>query len=191
MSQYPQYLSPKETGQTFKENALIKAQCFYQFLKSQPMDCQNLWVIGEDSGLEVKALDGKPGIYSARYKKPQASDADNLNHLLHEMKAIAEDKRHARFICHIVAFSKTQTLSCQGVVKGYIMTEGKYQQLEKKRSLIPLLWPTNWPRFGYDPVFVPEGEKKSFFDLGVHYKNRHSHRFQAVKKLKLMLESTR
>lgn len=151
------YQAPAETGSSFEENARIKAQALRQ---KKPQE----WVLGEDSGLEVPALDNAPGIYSARYAGLNATDKDNLNLLLRNMKPFVDEKRSASFVSHIVAFSPTgKEYSAQGKVEGYIAHK-----------------PMGDKGFGYDPVFIPKGETRSFAQLGMEYKNYSSHRFHAI-----------
>ena len=157
----PEYRGPEETGSSFEENARIKAQALG---KLKPKE----WVLGEDSGLEVSALNNAPGIYSARYAGPEATDTDNLNLLLQNMKSFANNKRSACFVSHIVALSpKGNEYSVQGRVEGYIAHN-----------------PMGEKGFGYDPIFVPKREILSFAQLGIEYKNHSSHRFHAIQKIK-------
>ncbi len=153
----PDYQGPEETGSSFEENARIKAQALQ---KRKPKE----WVLGEDSGLEVPALNNAPGIYSARYAGLGATDTDNLNLLLKNMKHLTGERRSAAFISHIVALSpEGKNHSIQGKVEGHIIYE-----------------PIGSEGFGYDPIFIPKGETKSFAQLGVEYKNNYSHRAKAV-----------
>ena len=149
--------APEETGSSFKENARIKAQA----LKThKPKE----WVIGEDSGLVVPALNNEPGIYSARYAGPHATDKENLDLLLHNMKYLKDEKRYAVFISHIFAFSPTgKEYSIEGKIEGYISHT-----------------PQGDKGFGYDPVFMPKNENQSMAQLGLDYKNNYSHRAQAI-----------
>ena len=154
------YQVPEEIGFSFEENARIKAQALR---KQKPRE----WILGEDSGLEVPALNNAPGIYSARYAGPGATDTDNLNLLLKNMKHLKGEKRSAAFISHIFALSpEGKNYSVQGKVEGHIT----YESIGTKG-------------FGYDPVFIPKGETKSFAQLGTEYKNNHSHRAKAVQML--------
>ena len=156
----PGYQAPEETGSSFEENARIKAQTLK---KQKPQE----WVLGEDSGLVVSALAEAPGIYSARYAGPEATDKDNLNLLLKNMKAFSDEKRSAFFVCHIVAFSPLgKEYSVQGKIEGHITREAIGDK-----------------GFGYDPVFIPKGETQSLAQLGVGYKNQTSHRFRAIQLL--------
>lgn len=153
--------SAEETGLSFVENAILKAR----------HACQHtgLPAIADDSGLEVDALDGEPGIYSARYAGEDASDADNNAQLLAELAAVATESRTARFQC-VIAFMRhaedPTPLIFQGTWEGVILEE-----------------PRGTNGFGYDPLFyVPEMEKTAA-ELDPADKNRVSHRAQALQKL--------
>ena len=147
----------KETGLSFRENAYIKAKTTSDFLK---MDS-----IGDDSGLVVDALGGAPGIYSARYAGEGASDNDNNEKLLSELKG--EKNRNARFVCCIslVLVSGTQEFF-EGECHGQITQEKRGQS-----------------GFGYDPVFYVSQYGKTMAELGPDIKNRISHRAIASEKL--------
>ena len=155
---------PEEIGSSFKENAQIKA---YALKTLKPKE----WVIGEDSGLEVPALGNAPGVYSARYAEPAATDQDNLDLLLKNMESLPDEKRSACFVSHIVVLSpEGKEYSFKGRVEGRIARE-----------------PIGNAGFGYDPVFIPKGETRSFAQLGVEYKNHSSHRFRAIQKIKSII----
>lgn len=160
------YASPPENGKTFLENARIKA-------KSLAAVKSGVWVVGEDSGLEVEGLGNNPGIFSARYAGEKASDAENNAKVLKMLKIRSPLMRKARFRCALVAFSPDgKEHAFEGVVEGQIAdkirgTEG----------------------FGYDVIFIPEGESKTFAELGLAFKNRVSHRAQAIKKFAEILFS--
>ncbi|GHC12090.1 RdgB/HAM1 family non-canonical purine NTP pyrophosphatase [Cerasicoccus arenae] len=149
-----------ETGQTFAANARLKAEALR--LKATPGD----WVLADDSGLEVDALDGAPGIYSARYAGPDATDADNMAKLLDALQGRAPHERGARFACCLVllgtGFDQTFTGHCPG------------QILEQ---------PIGDAGFGYDPLFAPDGYEESFAQLGAVVKDRISHRAHACQLL--------
>lgn len=157
----PNYTNTKETGSSFVENARLKAQ---DLKKHKP----KYWVLGEDSGLEVPALNKAPGIYSARYAGSKATDLNNMNLLLKNMEPFTQKKqREAYFISHIVALSPTGHEFCaKGIIHGHISYKA-----------------TGENGFGYDPIFVPKGETLSFAELGVEYKNKSSHRFYAIKNI--------
>jgi len=162
----PDYKSSKETGFSFEENARIKAKDLKKIKPKQ-------WVLGEDSGLEVPALNNAPGVFSARYAGPKATDMDNLNLLLSNMKGLSDHKRVANFISCIIALSpEGKEYFFQGKIEGYITTA-----------------PIGTEGFGYDPVFIPRNYKKSLAELGIKYKNRFSHRAQAVNGFLKLLNS--
>ena len=151
----------EETGLTFVENAILKARNAAQHTR--------LPALADDSGLEVDALHGAPGIYSARYAGPQASDAENLEKLLAMLKDVPEEKRGARFQCVLVylrhALDPTP-LICQGTWEGRILTA-----------------PRGASGFGYDPVFFVPTHACSAAELPPETKNALSHRGQALRRL--------
>jgi len=150
-----------ETGLTFVENAILKARNAAQHT--------GLPALADDSGLEVDALNGAPGIYSARYAGPKASDAENLEKLLGMLKDLPEQKRGARFQCVLVylrhALDPTP-LICQGTWEGRILTA-----------------PRGSNGFGYDPVFFVPTHAASAAELPAEIKNALSHRGQALRQL--------
>lgn len=152
----------REKGKTFKENAISKANFYSQLAK-------NWLTIGEDSGLLVEALQGEPGIYSARFAGQQASDEQNITKLLRKLKSIKN--RKARFVS-VVALSKNGDFirSFEGMVEGII--------LEKPKGSYG---------FGYDPVFFYPPFKKTFAEMTTAEKNKISHRSQAFLKLRQYL----
>lgn len=150
-----------ETGLTFVENAIIKARHASSIAK--------LPAIADDSGLEVDALKGAPGIYSARYSGEGATDEKNLLKLLDALKDVPEDKRTARFQCILVYMRHAEDptpLICQGTWEGIITTE-----------------PQGENGFGYDPIFYVPTHNCSSAQLGAEIKNAISHRGQALLKL--------
>ncbi|MEO8290167.1 MAG: non-canonical purine NTP pyrophosphatase [Gaiellaceae bacterium] len=151
---------PEETGETFYENAAAKAR-FGR--RARPGD----WVIGEDSGLEVAGLGGAPGIRSARFAGPSAADEDNVAELLAALAGIEGDGRRARYVSELVAVSP------EGVeLRGTGTLEG---------TIAPA--PRGLEGFGYDPVFVPEGETRTVAELGNEWKRGRSHRSAAARAL--------
>jgi XTP/dITP diphosphohydrolase len=153
--------TPPETGATFLENALLKAR--YAALVS------GLPALADDSGLEVDALDGRPGIYSARYAGENASDLENLRKLLVELTGIASSLRTARYRCAIVLLRSPDDpmpIVAHGTWSGCILT-----------------MPRGTGGFGYDPVFLPEGLDKTVAELDPVIKNQLSHRGQALQAL--------
>jgi len=157
-----------ETGLTFVENAILKAR--------HAAKLTGLPAIADDSGLEVDALDGAPGIYSARFAGEGASDADNVQKLLAELKTVPEGQRTARFQCLMVFMSHAKDptpLICQGSWEGRI-----------------LFAPQGENGFGYDPVFWVPDEQCTSAELPSGVKNRISHRGQALQKLLGTLTAT-
>ena len=153
-----------ETGSSFVENALIKAR--------HAADLTGLPAIADDSGLVVDALDGRPGVYSARYAGVQASDDDNIEKLLHELRGLPDDKRTAAFHCCAVYVSADNSTS--------LVAEGRWQGriLGERRGS---------GGFGYDPVFFDPECGRSAAELGPELKNARSHRGKALAALAEML----
>ena len=151
----------EETGKTFTENALIKARNAAKYT--------DLPVIADDSGIEVDALDGRPGIFSARYSGIGATDKDNLTKLIKDIKYIDRKNCQAKFICAMVYIAyenDPNPIIVEGIWKGYVITK-----------------PRGVNGFGYDPIFyVPEYECTSA-ELDRKKKNQLSHRGQAIRKL--------
>lgn len=148
-----------ENGLSFVENALIKARHAAQH--------SGLPALADDSGLEVDALRGAPGIYSARYAGAGAGDQDNVKKLLHELKAVPAAQRTARFQCVLVYLRHAQDptpIICQGTWEGQILTEARG---------------TNG--FGYDPVFFVPDQHCSAAELAPEVKNALSHRARALR----------
>lgn len=145
-----------ETSETLEGNALLKSQFIYN---NYGLNC-----FADDTGLEVEALNGKPGVYSARYAGDNHNSEANMLKLLHDMKGIENRKAQFRTVISLI-MDKTEYMF-EGVIKGIIITE--------KRGL---------SGFGYDPIFIPEGYSETFAELGDEIKNKISHRAQAVNKL--------
>lgn len=148
---------PEETGITFEENAYIKA---YEAAKIMDMSA-----FGDDSGLVVDALDGRPGVYSSRYAE---NDQKRIEKLLEELKEVPHEKRTARFICSMVVVNpEGETLfACQGICEGLIIDSSKG---------------TNG--FGYDPIFFIPEKNATMAELTMDEKNTVSHRGKALKKI--------
>ncbi|MGR8940987.1 MAG: RdgB/HAM1 family non-canonical purine NTP pyrophosphatase [Gammaproteobacteria bacterium] len=157
----------EETGTTFVENAIIKAR--HAALHS------GLPAIADDSGLVVDALNGAPGIYSARYAGPGSSDQDNLQKLLKALDGVPEDRRSARFIC-VLAFmhhaADPTPVIAQGVWEGRILTQ-----------------PAGRNGFGYDPIFWVPTHHCASAELPPEVKNELSHRGQALRLLTALLRA--
>ena len=148
----------EETGTTFKENAFLKAHAVAK--------ATGLPSIADDTGLEVDALGGAPGIFSARYAGENCTYEDNVKKLLRNLSDIAEDRRTARFKTVAVYVYKETELSAEGVVEGLIT--------EKEEG---------FGGFGYDPVFSVLYMKKTYAQLADEEKNRVSHRGKAIRSL--------
>jgi len=156
--------SPIENGKTFEENSLIKARYFSKKLK---MIC-----LSDDSGLEIDALDGAPGIHSARWGGKKKDFVKAMNRVFKEL-----DKRNknwkikkikARFICALTIYGPNQkTINSVGKIEGRISTSMKGKN-----------------GFGYDPIFIPNGKKITFGEMKVSQKYKIDHRFKAFKKIK-------
>ena len=150
-------LNAKEDGNTFEENAIKKAEAF--------REASRLVVLADDSGLEVDALGGQPGVRSARYAGPSASDADRVSLLLRSLGGVPPGARRARFVCVVaIAAPGQRTLTVRGECEGSIASE-----------------PRGAHGFGYDPVFVPDGWALTMAELTSSEKNRISHRGRAFR----------
>ena len=155
--------SPKETGKTFKENSELKANFFYKKSK--------LISLSDDSGIEILALNKKPGIYSARWAKKSGSFKKTMISILKKIKN--KKNRKARFICSLsIKLHKRKIVTSVGVINGHI----SLKMLGSKG-------------FGYDPVFIPKGSKLTFGQMSPQKKMKIDHRSIAFKKLKRKLKS--
>ena len=161
LTAYPEISEIVESGKSFEENAKLKAIAVSKELSGL--------VIADDSGLEVAALDGAPGIYSARYAGDKATDKENIDRLLGELGRIGaqRNQRRARFRCVLALARNGQMLGTfEGIADGAIVDQ-----------------PRGSRGFGYDPIFVPNGFGHTFAELPVELKNRISHRAQAIRAL--------
>ncbi len=161
---YPQAPIVEETGKTFEENAVLKATAIAEFTKKL--------VLADDSGLQVDALDGKPGVFSARFAGEGANDYANNQKLLSELQSVPQGQRHARFVC-VIAIAVPGKLigTLKGVCDGEISTYLRGQS-----------------GFGYDPLFVVRDYNLTFAELNVDIKNKISHRAKALEKAFLLIE---
>ncbi|HEY5743084.1 MAG TPA: RdgB/HAM1 family non-canonical purine NTP pyrophosphatase [Terrimicrobiaceae bacterium] len=160
LSALPLMREVEETGETFEENASLKALAASELFDG--------WVIADDSGLEVDALGGAPGVYSARYAGKGASDADNNALLLKNLEDVHDTERRARFRCVIVLARMGRKFAVfEGIVEGAVAHH-----------------PRGAGGFGYDPLFIPAGFSETFGQLAAEIKNRLSHRAQALDKLR-------
>jgi XTP/dITP diphosphohydrolase len=145
---------PPEEGETYYENARAKARF------GRTVGAADAWMIGEDSGIEVAGLGGRPGVHSARF-----AGGDPVGRLLAELERV--DDRRARYVCELVALSPAlEEFRGTGVLEGRIV-EG----------------PRGSEGFGYDPIFVPEGEERTVAQLGNEWKREYSHRARAARAL--------
>lgn len=150
---------PVEDGETFRDNARLKA--LHGRIHAPP----DAWVVGEDSGIEVVALGGRPGIHSARWAE------DGVSRLLAELEGVSD--RRARYVCELVAISPVGVeVRARGTLAGEIA-----------------LAPRGGEGFGYDPVFVPERHSETVAQLGDDWKAEHSHRARAARALATELEA--
>ena len=158
---HPEVPEIRESGTSFEGNAKLKALAASRQLPAL--------VIADDSGLEVDALGGAPGIYSARYAGANATDSDKIDKLLRALVRVRAtgDERRARFRC-VVALAGTGSLleTFEGIVEGRIADEAQGDS-----------------GFGYDPIFIPEGFDQTFGELPTEVKNRISHRAKAIRAL--------
>jgi XTP/dITP diphosphohydrolase len=156
--------SVNEGGVSFEENAMLKATTFAAESR--------LLSLADDSGLEVDALGGEPGVMSARYAGENATDMERINYLLAQLEDVPWEERSARFRCVIaVAFPDTEAELCSGECHGFIS-----------------FTPRGEHGFGYDPVFYLPEQDKTMAELPLKVKNRISHRGQAAKKAYQLLK---
>jgi XTP/dITP diphosphohydrolase len=163
MNSHPDIQAPEESGRTFEENATIKA------LAASQAAGPGVLVVADDSGLEVDALGGRPGIMSARYAGPGAGDGGNLRKVLDELAAagVRGKARRARFHCVLVLARDGKKLAAfHGAVEGVMANE-----------------PKGGGGFGYDPAFIPDGYCETFGQLPAKVKNSLSHRARALAPL--------
>ena len=160
---YPDAPDVVEDGKTYEENAIKKASALAEYTGQL--------TIADDSGLEVDALDGAPGVHSARYAGENASDQDRILKLLEALQNIPDSRRSGRFTC---AVAIVEPLDQAQVVRG--VCEGRI-----------IRTPRGTAGFGYDPIFVPMGYDKTFAELGDEIKNQISHRAKALDEASKML----
>jgi XTP/dITP diphosphohydrolase len=156
---------PEETGRTFVENALIKAR--------HAAGLTGRRAIADDSGLSVEALGGAPGVHSARYAGPAASDRDNIDRLLRELSGLPPAERRASFFCVIVALERPDD-------PAPVIATGRWNGVIAAQ-------PRGTNGFGYDPVFLDPGLGRTAAELAPAEKNRVSHRARACAELRRLL----
>ncbi|NUM60004.1 MAG: RdgB/HAM1 family non-canonical purine NTP pyrophosphatase [Bdellovibrionaceae bacterium] len=154
----PGFTPKPEDGKTFLDNARIKA-------KSLKAVRSNDWVFGEDSGIEVPGLGNLPGVHSARYAGAHARDSENVTKLLKMITLRNVSDRKAKFHCALVVFTPSG--------EEWVFEAEFWGKISKS--------PQGIMGFGYDPVFIPEGESQTLAELGPGFKNKHSHRSLALK----------
>ncbi len=166
LADFPDCPEVEEDGLTFEENAVKKAVSVARWTGRT--------ALADDSGLEVHALGGAPGVRSARYAGPGGSDAKNVEKLLHEMRSFHDPDRGARFVCCLaLARPDGAAETFRGHAEGRIGTE-----------------PRGTGGFGYDPVFYPEGHSRTFAEMTGEEKDALSHRGEALRKLGAHLAGT-
>ncbi len=164
-SHFPFLPEVEEDGKTFEENAIKKA--------STVAKACNTWAMADDSGLEIDALNGRPGIFSSRYAGANATDDENIEKVLSELRDVPKAKRTARFICCIALAGPDRVFftvqgSCEGVITGK---------------------PRGKKGFGYDPIFFVTDYHVTFAELSPFIKNNISHRAQALELFKKRMAS--
>lgn len=156
-------LEVEETGESFRENAVLKARAYAR--------ASGLLTLADDSGLEVDALGGEPGVLSSRYAGPKADDEERVRLLLRKLAGVAWEERTARFRC-VIALATPQ---------------GKVQTVEGSCEGIIAFEPWGEHGFGYDPVFYPSPFDRTMAQLPPEVKNRISHRARAAEKARAIL----
>ena len=164
LNDFPQIGEIVEDGETLEENALIKARTSYK-LTSLPS-------LADDTGLEVSALNGAPGIFSARYAGDNCNYIDNVKKLLKNMENIKEESRLATFRTVVAYVDGNMELTTEGIVKGVITKEIK-----------------GTDGFGYDSIFYVPSEQKTYAELNIKHKNKISHRSKAILNMQKLLNT--
>ena len=154
----------EETGTTFKENALLKAQAIFEKT--------GVPSLADDSGLEVYALGGEPGVYSARYGGEGLDDFGRLKLVLEKMNDVSDELRGAQFVCAIAFVTKDKIYEAEGVCEGVLTHEPKGEN-----------------GFGYDPIFYVPEKGKTAAEMTSEEKNEISHRGKALRKLSEIIEN--
>lgn len=155
----------EETGKTFEENAILKAETVARLLGKT--------VIADDSGLEIDALDGEPGVYSARYAGKDSTDNANIDKALDALQGVSKENRSARFTCVLaIAGPAIETTVFSGSCEGVITTERQGEN-----------------GFGYDPIFYVPSQHRTMAELTAAEKSEISHRGAALKKLQVALST--
>ncbi|MCY7374356.1 MAG: XTP/dITP diphosphatase [Pyrinomonadaceae bacterium] len=160
LNDLPNTFEPEESGATFAENAALKA-------KSYALQT-GLWALADDSGLEVEALNGAPGVFSARYAGENAVDKERIEKLLGELAETHGSNRRARFVCAVAVADESGEIkfNAEGICNGSIAFEASGEG-----------------GFGYDPIIIPDGFSATFGELANEIKQSISHRKQAIDKI--------
>lgn len=159
LAEVPDYPEPAETETTFEGNALLKARAC--------VTATGLPALADDSGLTVVALGGMPGVRSARWAGPGASDDDNLNLVLRQVADLPAGQRHASFVCALaLALPDGRSEVVHGEVNGQLT-----------------MWARGEHGFGYDPIFVPDGQEQTTAEMSPQEKDAISHRGQAIRAM--------
>jgi XTP/dITP diphosphohydrolase len=162
LQDFPEAPDVEETGTTFSENARLKAETLAELYQ--------LPTLSDDSGLKVDALEGAPGVYSARYAGEAKNDQANIEKVLKELEGVPYDARKATFFCVLaLAIPGKETRYLEGQLPGFILTEPKGEH-----------------GFGYDPIFYVPELHKTLAELSSNQKNAISHRAKAIQKLQQM-----
>jgi len=165
LKDYPAVEEPEETGITFEANALLKARYYGGHF--------GVACVADDSGLMVDALDGAPGVYSARYAGPDCTYADNNEKLLRAIETVPWHERTARFVCcAALLLPDREPVVFTGTVEGHIAVARAGDK-----------------GFGYDPLFVPNGEERTFAEMAAEDKHAISHRGRAFEQVRAHLET--
>jgi XTP/dITP diphosphohydrolase len=166
LDDFPSFQDVTEDGETFEDNAVKKAVAISRNT--------GMTAVADDSGLEVDALNGAPGVFSARFAGENADDKANCEKLLQELRTVQDEKRGARFVCCIALSSAKEVKTFFGYVKGRIGTGRRGNN-----------------GFGYDPVFYPEGHDRTFAEMSDAEKNSMSHRAAALREFQKYLREKR
>jgi XTP/dITP diphosphohydrolase len=175
LAELPPVAEPDETGGTFQDNARIKAACYARHLSHTQLDwAASALTVAEDSGLVIDALDGDPGVRSARYLRDDASYAERFADIYRRLEQVPDAPRSARFVCALVAMRGTEVVfETTGTIEGLIAS-----------------LPAGSGGFGYDPIFLFPGYGKTLAEVGEHEKLRVAHRGHAFRALAAWLRRT-
>ncbi len=169
VSPYSDFIEPfeiEENGNTFKENAILKAKTVFEALDNK----KNIIVLSDDSGISLPILNNAPGIFSARYAGEKASAKENLDRLINDLKEKDIKKTPAFYTACIALVSQTGVFTVHGWMRGYAINEARGEN-----------------GFGYDPMFIPLGYDKTLGELDENIKKELSHRSKALQRVKILL----